>query len=112
MPKTITREELKAKIESRDEFLLVNVLAPMYFNQMHIPNSINVPVDELGERALDLWDEDDDIVVYCSSFDCGASPRAARTLEDLGFTNVADFEGGLSDWEEAGFPLHRSEEAA
>ena len=112
MSKTMTREELKAKMESGDEFMLVNVLAPMYFDQAHIPNSLNVPVDDLKERAMDLWDEDDNIVVYCSSFDCGASPRAAKILEDLGFTNVVDFEGGLSDWEEAGFALHKREDVA
>ena len=111
MPKTITREELKARLNRQDDFLLVNVLAPEYFNQVHIPNSLNVPVDDLEGRALELWENDDDIVVYCSSLTCGASPRAARILEELGFTNVADFEGGLADWEEADFPLHRREVA-
>ena len=111
MSKKITREELKERIDRQDDFLLVNVLAPNYFQQVHIPNSINVAVDDLDERALELWENDDDIVVYCSSFTCDASPRAARILEELGFTNVSDFEGGLTDWEEADFPLHRQDVA-
>jgi hypothetical protein len=46
--------------------------------------------------------------VYCSSRNCTASPTLAQKLVDLGFTEVLDFEGGIDEWERAGFPIQRS----
>ena len=98
MLKTITREELHAKRERGEDFRLVNVLSTAAFARAHIPGSENVPVTEIEERAPALWEPDEEIVVYCSSFDCDASPRAAAILDRLGFINVWDFEGGMEDW--------------
>ncbi len=49
--------------------------------------------------------KDKEIVVYCASFECRASPAAARKLEELGYTRVLEYEGGLADWRDAGYPL-------
>jgi rhodanese-related sulfurtransferase len=109
--KTISRDELEARME-RGGFQLVNVLTPDSFERAHIPRSVNVPVNEIEEMALDLWDPDEDVIVYCSSFDCQASPKAAAILEGLGFTNVFDYEGGIEDWLEGGHPIACGREAA
>lgn len=100
MVDTISRDALKEKLDRGDDFTLVNVLAAEQFEQAHIPGSINIPLDELGEEAPDRFDEDDEIVVYCASHSCQASPKAAKKLESMGFTNVTDYEGGVADWQE------------
>jgi len=102
MLKTITREELQAKRERGDRFHLVNVLSATTFAAAHIPGSENVPVTEIEEVAMSLWEPDEEIVVYCASFDCDASSRAAAILERLGYIDVSDFEGGMEDWESGG----------
>src|SRR3990172_2091616 len=112
MYKTITREDLRAKLDRGEKFHLVNVLSANAFARTHIPGSQNVPVTEIQERAPALWQPDEEIVVYCSSFDCNASPRAAEILDRLGFTNVYDFEGGLADWEDGGYTVAFFREAA
>jgi rhodanese-related sulfurtransferase len=33
------------------------------------------------------------------------SSQAARKLEEAGFTNVHDYEGGTKAWQEAGLPV-------
>ena len=51
----ITREELWQRIESGDEFVLVDALAPMSFAHSHLPGAINLPpewVDERGPRRI------------------------------------------------------------
>lgn len=100
MVETITREELKEKMDSGDEFALVNVLSSEQFEREHIPGSINIPLDQVEQEFPEQFEEGDDIVVYCASPSCQASPKAAQKLESMGFTNVKDYEDGLSDWKE------------
>lgn len=67
--KTITRDELKAKIDRHDNFVLVETLAKEYYRHSHLPGAINLPPDRV--RALApamLPDKSADIVVYCATF--------------------------------------------
>jgi rhodanese-related sulfurtransferase len=90
--------------DSQSGIALVNVLGHDQFKQKHIPNSINIPVAEL-DRFEDMFGKEKEIVVYCASFDCEASSRAAEALSERGFSHVFDYEGGLADWEEGKLPM-------
>ncbi len=100
--KAISQDDLKTMNEAEHEdFVLINVLPRDVFNEQHIRTSINVPVDDGGfvetvEKVAAKKDRK--IVVYCANFDCDASPEAAKKLEDAGFTQVYDYEGGTKDW--------------
>lgn len=64
---TITREELKKKLERGDDFLLVETLPEEYFRHAHLPKAINIPPNQLAELAPELLpDKSADIVVYCA----------------------------------------------
>ena len=106
--KTITRDELKEKLDRKDDFALINVLADSSYEAMHIPGSINIDVhqpDFLEKIAKAVPEKDKEIVVHCSSFTCQSSPTAAKKLVEAGYTNVADFSGGLADWKDGDFKL-------
>jgi rhodanese-related sulfurtransferase len=105
MYKSNTREELKKKLDARENIKLINVLGRSSFDAVHIPGSINIPVDELSKRAEQELKKEEEIVVYCSSFTCQASPAAAKKLDKMGYTRVYHFKGGIADWKEAGYPL-------
>jgi len=65
---TISRDELKAKVDRDDDFVLVETLAPHAFEHAHLPGAINLPPDlvrELAPRILP--DKAREIVVYCAS---------------------------------------------
>ncbi len=100
--KAITRDELKMMNETEHEdFVLLNVLPRHAFNKQHIRTSINIPVkdENFVDKVADVvGSKDRKVVVYCASFDCDASPKAARKLEEAGFTQVYDYEGGTQDW--------------
>lgn len=106
---TITQEELSRRLreETPDNadpsrgFALVNVLGRDAFEEEHIPSSINIPVDR-PEEFEQRFTHDKEIVVYCASPECSASPKAARELQRRGFTNVRDFDAGMSEWKAAG----------
>ena len=54
------------KMGRGDALVLVDTTAERYFRHSHLPGAINLPVDELRERAPELLpDRDAAIVVYC-----------------------------------------------
>jgi rhodanese-related sulfurtransferase len=103
---TISRDELRRKIDDGEGFVLIDALAPMSFAHSHLPGAINLPpewVDERGPgRIPDLQTE---IVVYCSSPTCDSSIAVANRLVELGYRNVRHYLEGKSDWVQAGLPL-------
>jgi len=107
--RTIDREELKAKIDRGDDFTLIMALNDWAFRAQHIPGSIHFHTAEEALAGLDP-DRDTEIVVYCSDVACVASQYAYEGLTSAGFTNVRRYEGGLSDWAEAGYPFESGEE--
>jgi len=108
----ITRDALVEKRRHGEAFILVDVLTHENFTHIHLPGAINLPLDTLRELAPLVLGFDDEIVVYCASFSCQASRRAARQLMDLGFTNVLDYTGGIQDWTDGDLPLiHHDQQA-
>jgi rhodanese-related sulfurtransferase len=66
--KTISRDDLKQKIDRKDDFLLVETLASVSYHHAHLPGAINLPPDQITQLAPTLLpDKAADIVVYCAS---------------------------------------------
>jgi rhodanese-related sulfurtransferase len=97
----ISREELKAKLDRGDDFILVMVMNESAYRAQHIPGSVNAHRPEDAARVA----RDTEIVVYCSGSPCIASQAAFSFLINEGFTNVRWYKGGLDDWSAAGYPL-------
>jgi len=102
MVRTITREELKAKLDRREEFRLCMALSEWLYEACHIPGSILIPTTAIALRQLR---RDEEIVMYCSDTACFSSGAAAAALERAGYQRVWHYPGGLRDWNEAGYPL-------
>jgi rhodanese-related sulfurtransferase len=100
--KLICREELKQKLERGDRFQLVMALGDWQYRAKHIPGSLHFATPQ---EALAELSQDDEIVVYCSSYDCSASVIAYEYLVHHGYTHVRRYAGGILDWEEAGYQL-------
>ena len=98
----ISREDLKEKLDRGDDFKLVMTLSEWAYEAQHIPGSVNVTKPQDVDKYLD---PDDEIVVYCANESCIASQVAYGILERNGFNNIRRYAGGLSDWQEAGYPL-------
>ncbi len=108
MPETLTTisaDDLKEALESEHPPVVINTLARDAYEAKHIPGSINVPTDDIDRVKTLVPNKDEQIVVYCANADCDASPTAAQTLEEMGYTNVIDFEDGYAGWQQAGYPL-------
>jgi rhodanese-related sulfurtransferase len=65
---TISREELKGKIDRGEFFTLVETLPEVTYHHAHLPGAINLPPDRVNDLAPSLLpDKGAEIIVYCSS---------------------------------------------
>ncbi len=107
MVNPITREEVAAKIAAGNVVVL-EALPPKYYEEAHLPGALNMPHDQTDALAPVLVpDKTADIVVYCASGACPNSTIAANRLDELGYSNVREYELGKQDWVEAGLPLEK-----
>ena len=65
---TISREELKGKVDRGESFALVETLQEVAYRHEHLLGAVNLPPDRVRELApVLLPDKSTEIVVYCSS---------------------------------------------
>ena len=66
MVEDIGRDELRAKIDGGDPFVLLEVLAPKYYRHSHLPGALNLPPGKVAEMEPDMLpDKEAEIVLYC-----------------------------------------------
>jgi len=64
---TITRDQLKLKMDRGDRFVLVDVLSPETFAAGRLPGAVNLPYDKVAEMASNvIAGKHDEVIVYCS----------------------------------------------
>lgn len=105
MTDNISRDELKAKMDRGEEFVLVDALSAEHYQSSHLPGAINLPYEFVDEAESLLPDKDAEIVVYCMNVDCEASTEEARELTQMGYRNVRHYAEGKRNWMRAGLPV-------
>jgi rhodanese-related sulfurtransferase len=98
----ITREELRAKLETSQDIRLVMAVGPWEFRAKHIPGSIGFPSPRYALAALRHADE---VILYANNHHRVNTSAAYRALRAHGYRNVRCYLGGLADWEAAGYPV-------
>ncbi|MGI8911894.1 MAG: rhodanese-like domain-containing protein [Rubrobacteraceae bacterium] len=89
---TITPRELKRRLDAGESPVLLDVREPWEFQTARIEGSTLVPMGEMPERVSEL-DPASETVVICHH---GArSAYVTQALEQAGFGNVLNLEGGL-----------------
>ena len=85
---------------------ILDVRTPAEFASVHIPSSLNVPLDLLPEHASTISAViGEPVVLVCRSGDRARQAERALRTADLPRLHVLD--GGLSAWEAAGLPVNR-----
>lgn len=94
---------LKQMLAAKD-FVLINVHVP-YAGEIAQTDAF-IPYDAIEQNIAKFpADKNAKIFLYCSSGRMSAI--AGETLVKLGYTDVWNLDGGMSAWENAGFPLIR-----
>jgi molybdopterin/thiamine biosynthesis adenylyltransferase/rhodanese-related sulfurtransferase len=102
--KTISLDDLKKRIEAGKTPLLVDVREKDEFKAGFIPGAVHLPRGFLEMQAEQkLPDKSAEIVVYCAGGT--RSAFAAKTLADLGYTNVWSANPGFVRWKDLRYPV-------
>jgi sulfur-carrier protein adenylyltransferase/sulfurtransferase len=91
----ISVQELKRKMDAREGFELIDVREPFEFEIARIDGARLIPLGEVAERSDELQREQP-VVVHCHSG--RRSAQAVRLLQQRGFANVYNLEGGIDAW--------------
>lgn len=105
----VTPKEVKEKLDSDDDFKLIDVREPDEWEAAHIAGA-----EYLGKGVIErdiheqVSDTDQELVLYCGGG--YRSALAADNLKKMGYTDVKSMKGGFSSWTEAGLPIVKDEE--
>ena len=96
----ISAEELHDMITGNINFVLLDVRAPLEYEDNHIKGAINIQVSELRTRHNEL-NKDKKTILICSSGN--RSSLGASILKQYGFTDVYNVAGGMTGYSAAGY---------
>lgn len=96
-------QDLKARLDAGEAPVLVDVREVDEYQQGYIPGARYIPRTYLEMRIeTEARDKNAPVVLYCASGN--RSLWAAKSLRELGYTNVINLAGGFNGWKNAGFP--------
>ena len=93
----VSAAQVAARVEAKEDFLLLDVRDDDEFERARIEGSKLVPLDQLEARLPELLEwKSSPIVVHCHLG--GRSEKACRLLMERGFDSVENMEGGIDAW--------------
>ena len=97
--KTITAEELKARIDAGEQLNIVDVREPHEHQEFNIGGTL-YPLGRILSMDVDELEnlKDKEVIFYCRSGN--RSGQACMFAETMGFTNVINLTGGMLQWRE------------
>jgi membrane protein DedA with SNARE-associated domain/rhodanese-related sulfurtransferase len=104
----ITPEELKEKIDSGEDVVIVDLRHALDFEAQPetIPGALHMDAAEL-EEAHEVIPRDREIVLFCACPNEVTAARLALLLRRKGITRIRPLAGGYEGWRSRGFPLSR-----
>jgi rhodanese-related sulfurtransferase len=97
--KSISVEQLKARMDAGEKLNLIDVREPNEYQEFNIGAKL-VPLGKIQSMQADELDDlkDQEVILHCRSGKRSAT--AAMFLETMGFTNTVNVEGGMLAWQE------------
>ncbi|MBS1719870.1 MAG: rhodanese-like domain-containing protein [Armatimonadetes bacterium] len=99
MNKTIDVQELRAMIQSQEPLQLIDVRSPGEFSAGHVPQAINIPLEQVEARLGDFTSGK--VALLCQSG--RRAGLACDVLQDH-HQNLVVVEGGTKAWMDKGYP--------
>jgi rhodanese-related sulfurtransferase len=92
----ISCEEVKSKLDSREDFTLLDVREPWEVETAHMEGTKLIPMGDIPSRAHQELDPEDHIVVICHHGVRSMSVTA--WLRQQGFEKAQSMRGGIDTW--------------
>lgn len=102
---TVDAAAFKQIIANSDSVQLIDVRTPEEYQNGHITDAIlmDVKADSFTASAEDKLNKDIPVAVYCRSGK--RSLHAANLLTTLGFKQIYNLKGGITEWKEKGMEV-------
>src|ERR1700740_1639296 len=97
-------DEVKARLDRGDKFVLVDVREESEWAKDHLPNAIHLGKGVI-ERAIEkaVPDRKTPLGRYCGGG--FRSALSADNIQKMGYTDVLSMDGGVREWREKGLPM-------
>lgn len=95
----LTQEDWVSKYKSDEKAVVLDVRTEDEFNEGYIANAINIDIHSGQEfiDAIENLDKNNNYYVYCRSG--MRSAKACEIMNQLGFENAYNLEGGITEWD-------------
>ncbi|MFC1576424.1 MBL fold metallo-hydrolase [Candidatus Omnitrophota bacterium] len=90
-------------VSKNPQVKLLDVRSALEFNETHLKDSINIPIDMLNLKINSLSQGGQGYIVFCRTGN--RSPMAADMLLQSGISSVKVMEGGLTRWQKEKLPV-------
>jgi rhodanese-related sulfurtransferase len=97
-------QEVETRIKQDPSIAILDVREKDEWDEGHLPGATHLPrgfLEVRVEKAVD--DRAKPVIVYCAGGT--RSAYAAKTLQDMGYTNVVSMAGGYGEWKNGGMPF-------
>ena len=98
-------DDVKRLIDQRAPFKLIDVRESDEYAGGRLPGAISVPRGYLELRIEEKAARDEPLILYCAGGT--RSALAAKTLQEMGYQNVASMIGGFNRWSDAAYPVDK-----
>ncbi|HEY1113968.1 MAG TPA: rhodanese-like domain-containing protein [Chitinophagaceae bacterium] len=97
--KTITVDELKARVDNGEKINLIDVREPHEYEEANLGGKL-VPLGKIQTMQVDELEDlkDEEVIIHCRSGK--RSAMACQMLDTMGFSNTVNVEGGILAWQE------------
>lgn len=100
----VSLDEVKRRLEAKEPYTLLDVREKEEYRAGYIPGAISIPRGFLEIQVEGrIPDKSTKIVAYCAGGT--RSALAAKTLAELGYTNVETANPGFVRWKDLGYPM-------
>jgi rhodanese-related sulfurtransferase len=105
-------KEHAIKAFKQNKAVFVDARYEKYFNQSHIKGALNIPADQMDDKAIDFLnsypDKNQLFIVYCDGEECDLSLKVKNFLNELGYNNLKILINGWGVWQKNNYPTDKN----
>lgn len=93
----ITVKELKERLDKGEKITMIDVREPHEWEIQHLEGVRKISLSQIPQTLKELEElKEEEVVLICRSG--GRSGRATKYLQQMGFSNARNMEGGMKAW--------------
>jgi rhodanese-related sulfurtransferase len=104
MINTMNVTELNQKLTAGENIILIDCREQNEWDEAHIAQARFIPLSNFAAELANFSDTPKDAIIVCQCRSGKRSLQAAMHLQNEGYENLFNLEGGILAWNEENFP--------